>query len=541
MNVALSVEQKILGKDAPLTTFGNDVIDDLLRDNWNLFYLASPSFTETPPEGREINRRLLEYFTSDPQWTMYHIFFANRKVASAAAAVTLTEKMMEIQSVAEAMSEMAQSEQAQQESDELTVYVEGGDPPPSAYPDDSDDGEDEGQGSGGYGDSDEDEDGDDSDSDGDGDSDGDEDGDDGYGDDDDDDDGQSDEPMSREDAKEKAEQKEKEAKDHREKAEHAMRDFEDNYFNGIQRSASVKQSGEFGEDVQSFLASWGLDEGEGYELSIEEIRMMMRLMKDAKIMQLTSLMGRFYGIAAHALAGRAPIRIYSKGAGLTQDIPQLFPTEIAKLHPSTHPAVRKAAIEEFIINGMQGIIQTSEAKREGAFIFAVDKSGSMRTHFDETSKLDTLAAALSLGLANAAKLNGQLYRGFGFGSAREYTDIVDEGTPIANLIKFAINDFGGGTEFSPAMQYAFDIFDALDENDKQGCDVLFITDGQSDLDDKAIERLEEYRAQYGVRLWVLLLSTYSNHALEDVADKVLLMTDFDVLAETLANLIFVEQ
>ena len=90
MNVALSVEQKILGKDAPLTTFGNDVIDDLLRDNWNLFYLASPSFTETPPEGREINRRLLEYFTSDPQWTMYHIFFANRKVASAAAAVTLT-------------------------------------------------------------------------------------------------------------------------------------------------------------------------------------------------------------------------------------------------------------------------------------------------------------------------------------------------------------------------------------------------------------------------------------------------------------------
>lgn len=527
MTIESSYSQQYLSEGAPLTSFGNEVIDDLLRDNFAVLYYTQANFKNVPPFDREINRRLLDYVLADPQWDAYHLFLANRRVAAAAAAYQITEKLMEIKEAAEALSEMAQAEMAQAEADELNDYADnGGNPPPSAYGDDDE----EQDGGGGSGDDDDGDDDEEQDGDGDGDSDGE-----GGG-----------SPMSREEAKQEAQNKQAQADAHRQRAEHGMRNFEDNFYNEVLRSAAVKAGGELGEEISAFMLQWGMDEGDGYMLSIDEIRFIMQMMGDAKISTLTSLMGRFYNIAAHALAGRAPVLIYNQGAGLTQNVPNLFPEQLARLNPANHPAIFQKALEEFIIDGLAGIMQVSEAKREGKFIFGKDGSGSMLSPVDgvdeqgHTTTRDVLASAILLGLANAAKMNGQPFSGFNFGCGTELSNVITEKSGIFDLVQYARQNYGGGTDFSPAMNYALDILDASDELDKAGTDILFITDGQASIDDETTERFYEAREKYGVRLWVLLLSRFSSRSLEGIADKVLDFGSFDEMGETLANLIFMD-
>jgi uncharacterized protein with von Willebrand factor type A (vWA) domain len=251
-------------------------------------------------------------------------------------------------------------------------------------------------------------------------------------------------------------------------------------------------------------------------------------------------MGRVYGIASRALAGHAPLQIYNKHSGLTRYVPSLFPTEKAKLHPSVHPAVRAKAVEEFVVNGLQGIKQTAEAKREGAFIFAKDGSGSMDGKDDGKTDRHTIASALCLGLAKAAKSNGQLWRGFMFGSGNELSKVVSNTSAFQDLLEWSTHAFRGGTDFDNALRFALDIFDGLDSDDRASADILMVTDGEAGIASDTVERVKQYRDEFGMRLWVLLVGRAAYGDIIELADKVLVMNDFDAIAKTMADLIFLE-
>jgi hypothetical protein len=539
MNVDLNPAQRFTAMGAPLTSFENPVIDDLYRDVFWVFYTLHFGVLDPAREGREPNWKLLMWLLDDPLIDKRRLPFMNMMISAASVAYEVTSQLLQSPSIKVSMSGLGQAEQMEDEADSLEDLARAMSHPNAEieFEDEGDgDEQDEGDGAGDGQDDFDDNEGED-DQDGSGDS--------------EDEDGEGEGQSEFEDApqptpeelQDQADALRNKAAKIRAKAEQKLDKALGSEMSGFNRSGALQSGTDFGESVKSFLASWGFEEGPGVMLSIEEIRALMAFMGQNNLNELTTLMGRVYGVAVRVMEGRSPVEVLSQATGLTKNILDLYPDQMALL-ATDDPDVNAFYMGEFIRDGLEGPIKVSQAKNEGVFLGLDDGSKSMETQdlpVGENKFVERRigAKALALGLARAARENGQPFSLATFGSTNQISPIVNNNTPLPKLLEYGIKNFGGGTNFNFAMKMLLDMFEAQDEQDRYLADLLVITDGEGGLsDEKEINRLEWLKEKYGVRLWVLLVADDSNNSLEEYADLVIQFDDLNHIAEVLAKAIW---
>lgn len=575
LNVALTVNQRFAAKGAPITSFDNPVIDDLERDIFWSMYLWQFDMLDTPPEGREGNRVLFEWLLHDPNYLGMRGQYANRLVSAAATSYEMTKTILDnMPNVASSMQGMGEAENLEDEADNLDQQADNqegkGDNPDDQEDEDEDQDNENGSGDGdGEGDDQQD-----------GDSDADEDEDEegsggGYGDDDEEGEGEDEdggggededeEPQeSPEELREQAEQKREEARQKRQQAQQQLEKALGGEYANMMRANAVKEGQDFGDEVGAFLSYWGFEEGQGLQLSIEEIRKLMELLGKKNITDLTILMGRVHSIAREVLRGRADINIMIDSYGITSDVQDMSVDQQALLSTSVPDRLRRYYIEQFLRQGgMPGYTRTSEARNEGAFLGAVDESSSMETPLDYSTKgspnRNIVAKALALGLARAARENDQPFSLIGFSSQGQISGVgrlmhgsgsvrpVTEKSTLSELLTWGTENFNGGTDFDSPLTLLMDLFEGMDEEARRGADLLFITDGQATVNENTFGRFMYLKELWGLRLHLLLIgdepigvdsinSYYRNsHSIVEMADSTIEFTNLDNIAAQIAE------
>lgn len=541
LNVALTINQRFMGNGAPVSSFDNPVIDDLQSDVFWYLYLWECKMLPVSPEGREANRMLLDWLTKDPGFQQARGQYINHQISAAATAYEMTKQLLDsMKDVANALQGLGQAEKMEDKADDLDEDAdeqEGNGQPDDQDNDWNDDEQDEDE----SGSSDDGDEGEDNDTDSDGDNDG-------SGDEDEEQDDRSTPDEKRDEAqnlRDKAEQK-------REKAQKQLEQALGSDFSSMLRANAVNQGNEFGQEVQDFLSSWGFEEGQGVELSIEEIRRLMDLLGERHIAQLTASVGRVRDVALNVLRGRSQMQVVVDSIGYTQDVSDMFIDQQALLSTAIEDAIiasgitdiDPAKVREYYIaqmfenGGMLGYTRTSEARSEGTFIAAVDESGSMNAYMDGgdgPSARNIVAKALALGLARAAKMNGQEFFMFGFAdSINTITNLVTDRSNPSELLEWGVTNSNGGTDFNVALNVSMDVFDNLDEREKLSADILLITDGESEANDATFLRVRDAKERYGMRLHLLLIGTSNYGSLDDVADVTLTFDNLLNIADVLA-------
>jgi len=548
----LTPGQKVTGMNVPLQSFGNSVIDDFQRDAFWSMYLANSNLKANSPEGRESVRGLIDWVLSDPNFKSQAMSLVNLKVSSASAAYVMVEQLLQMPDVknsmngfgkAEAMEDAAdqldqeaqdqESGQADDKSDEESGQdAQGEDSDDNSNQGQSEDDENEGQGSGDdWGDDGWDGEQDDSDASGQGNQP------------DEQESGQDELPqqpqMTPEQLRDKADKLRQQAQDIREKANETLDQLTGNetMAGDFGRAGAIKTGADFGDNVASFLHSWGIEEGKGLMLSPDQIMTIMKAFTTTGIASLTALIGRVYGVASETLRGRAPVQVVAETAGYTKKILSMHPAEQYKL-TSGYPG-RNQSIEDWIKRGMGGITETMQSVREGNFICFVDGSGSM-SHSEQGGAREEIAKALALGLSEAAIENGQEIILATFGSKNELSDLVDNRTTFDKRLEWAEFMFNGGTDFDFALTQMMNLIEGMDEEERFRSDLVIITDGEAGIQPETLEHLLELKDTYGVRLFCLMIGG-GNSRYQDImeaSDKVLNFDNIDHVAQVLSTSIW---
>jgi uncharacterized protein with von Willebrand factor type A (vWA) domain len=279
--------------------------------------------------------------------------------------------------------------------------------------------------------------------------------------------------------------------------------------------AAVNSNGkEEAQETSDMMSQWGIDEGDGETMDAQQLEALSKMVRENGIDKLAQMIGRAKGVAQGTLSTRKTTEIVLTDAGQTQALDDIFADELMMLSPSIPTPVRALQMAELLDAGLLGIVKATETKQEGNLLIAVDGSGSMR------GQREMLSKALTLGIADAADENGQGWQAFTFGSGRELTEVITGETDLMTRLKWATFLFGGGTDFDMALRYAIQLVE--ESEDPSATDIVMITDGEAEIENKTHQALIALKEKYGVRLIGILVDT-GYQSLQGVADATILV------------------
>lgn len=513
------VGQRFLGRGAPLSSFHNRVIDDLQVDVFWKMYMLDMPYRDDIPEGRELNRSLLAFLEGDPNWPQLANQFSGQKLVSAAIAHEMTQRLLDMVDGAkaaivamDAAEELEQQAEAQEKRQRDSG--EGDDELPWDTSQDDDDGDTDTDGEDGDG---ENEDGEDEN----GDSDGDQ--------------GDPDE------MREQAEQFREQSRRAQKRAEQSMQ----RQNASMTRSAIVADAEQIGGTMSAFMRTWGIEDGDVVTLNINDVSQLMSMLGDSAFAQLSFLIGRIYNIGMKVLTGRSSVDLVEDDPGFTDELTDIDLLDLARLSPVLGEDVQMYNLRKFYEDGgAWGTTRSARAKNKGTFLAAIDESMSMEEPLgvDEPTSRAIFSKALTLGLMQSAVLSGQEFYAIGFSSQIQQTDLVTNRSSVSERMKFGLHHFNGGTNFNVPLSLLLDLFDGLSETDKEGSDILFVTDGECTVSQDVVERLFMAKEHYGLRLILLVIGNDAAYGeagdidnIETHADIVLSFRSIDETAMTIAQ------
>jgi uncharacterized protein with von Willebrand factor type A (vWA) domain len=156
-------------------------------------------------------------------------------------------------------------------------------------------------------------------------------------------------------------------------------------------------------------------------------------------------------------------------------------------------------------------------KPKGPMIVLLDSSGSMQGFPQTLAKSAVLAIAKRM-LSQQRDMKIIL-----FASTNQQLEI-ELGTKKRmpeKFLNFLLYTFGGGTDFNTALTSGLK---ALKEKDFHGADLLFITDGKSEISDKLIlARLKEAKKKYNTQIYSLIIGDNKECGLSQISDYMYLV------------------
>lgn len=256
------------------------------------------------------------------------------------------------------------------------------------------------------------------------------------------------------------------------------------------------------EDATQEAETWGNTIGTGEKSPPgQKLELGRRLAGNEKLKKLARMVGR---MKFHAQALRK--KVFERSSEELLEVEQgdalnrLLPHEMLSLH---HPILRKDFYRRFLD---QELIQYSlrgvEEKGKGPMIVCLDGSSSMSGDKEIWSK------AVTLTLLEIARKQRRLFRSICFSSAETPLQVLDmnprdryevESKTIMDLAEYFP---GGGTDFQKPLDAALD---CLRQSRFKKGDIIFITDGECQVDPQWAEGFREEKEKLGFSLFSILI------------------------------------
>jgi uncharacterized protein with von Willebrand factor type A (vWA) domain len=200
----------------------------------------------------------------------------------------------------------------------------------------------------------------------------------------------------------------------------------------------------------------------------------------------------------------------------SDSINNLLPMEAAKL---LNPALKR----KFYADMLEGKLLSYQLlgkhytgppriKPRGPMIALVDTSGSMH------GTPQTLAKAAVLAMAKLMLSQQRDMKVILFASTSQHLEIElsNRKKMSERFLNFLLYTFGGGTDFNTALSSGLK---SLKEKDFQGADLLFITDGKSEISDELVlARWEEAKKKYNAKVYSLIVGGSGAGGLSQISD-----------------------
>jgi uncharacterized protein with von Willebrand factor type A (vWA) domain len=256
------------------------------------------------------------------------------------------------------------------------------------------------------------------------------------------------------------------------------------------------------EDATEEAATWGDTIGTGQRTPPgQKLELGRRLAGNEKLKKLARMVGR---MKFNALALRK--KVFERSSEELLEVEQgdalhrLLPHELLSLH---HPVLRKDFYRRFLD---QELIQYSlrgvEEKGKGPMIVCLDGSSSMSGDKEIWSK------AVTLTLLEIARKQRRLFRSICFSSADTPLQTLDMNARDRYEIETkAVMDLaeyfpGGGTDFQKPLDAALD---CLRQSRFKKGDIVFITDGECQVDPQWAENFRVEKERLGFSLFSVLI------------------------------------
>ena len=207
------------------------------------------------------------------------------------------------------------------------------------------------------------------------------------------------------------------------------------------------------------------------------------------------------------------------------DIQTLLPVEAVKLkNPVLKLKFYADMLEEklltYQLRGKNWNSNSAGKKRKGPVVALVDTSASMR------GAPEILAKAVVLAITRRMLRENRDVKVILFSSKWqtveiELTDKKRMGKEFLDFLKYT---FGGGTDFNTALRSGLKA--VKEEKTFQGADLLFLTDGASELSEKPLIReWNEIKAERKARIFSLIIGNYDAGGLDQVSDHTYIIPD----------------
>lgn len=261
------------------------------------------------------------------------------------------------------------------------------------------------------------------------------------------------------------------------------------------RAQAIDKANQTATEVEAMCRAFGQEIS---QVTVEDVRAIVEMSKRIdKVPEMIDLMGRSKGVAMESYKRRVSHVLTS--IGYTQNPQSILASEVATLSKSVSPYLRAVKASEFSERGLMGFVCEKEGERHGGLVIGIDDSGSMSGAFSLRAK------SLALGMCQAAYASQQDWTAFMFSDERTPIVSVDSKDSIASILKFISTNYGGGTSFNKALDFAISKIVSLGEKAHEW-DIIILTDGQCYLSEESIEKYKEIKERYGCRLIWLSVS-----------------------------------
>lgn len=248
------------------------------------------------------------------------------------------------------------------------------------------------------------------------------------------------------------------------------------------------------------------------------------LRKSSAIHEILEQVGRIeleYGSKKLSLSPYSKSEVHS--VTLSGDIQTLLPAETVKLK---NPLLKRKFYADMLegklltyqLKGENWNSDNAGKKRKGPVVALVDTSASMRGSPELLAKAVVLAVTRRM-LTESRDVKVILFSSKWQTVEIELTNKKRMGEEFLEFLKFT---FGGGTDFNTALRAGLKAM----KNEKafEGADLLFLTDGYSELSEKPLIReWNEIKAERRARIFSLIIGNYDAGGLQQISDHTYLI------------------
>jgi uncharacterized protein with von Willebrand factor type A (vWA) domain len=264
------------------------------------------------------------------------------------------------------------------------------------------------------------------------------------------------------------------------------------------------------------------------------------LRKSSDLKSILEQVGRIeleYGSKKLSLSPYSKSEVHS--VTFSGNIQTLLPAEAVKLK---NPLLKRKFYADMLegklltyqLKGENWNSDTAGKKRKGPVVALVDTSASMR------GSPELLAKAVLLAVAGRMLKENRDVKVILFSSKWqtveiELTNKKRMGQEFLEFLKFT---FGGGTDFNTALRAGLKAM--KNENAFEGADLLFLTDGFSELSEvPLIREWNEIKAERKARIFSLIIGNYDAGGLEQISDHTYLIRNAEnwVIGESPASFV----
>ncbi len=250
------------------------------------------------------------------------------------------------------------------------------------------------------------------------------------------------------------------------------------------------------------------------------------LRKSSDLHEILEQVGRIeleYGSKKLQLSPHSKSEVHS--ITFSGDIQTLLPIEAVKLkHPVLKLKFYADMLEEklltYQLRGKNWNSNSAGRKRKGPVVALVDTSASMRGAPEIFAKAVVLAITRRM-LRENRDVKVILFSSKWQTVEIELTDKKRMGKEFLEFLKYT---FGGGTDFNTALRAGLKAI--KEEKTYQGADLLFLTDGASELSEiPLIREWNEIKAERKARIFSLIIGNYDAGGLDQVSDHTYIIPD----------------